>query len=144
MDNAHILCAFMLCRKAYDKSFKVDAFGAVLTPTLDLLTVSIILVLLGLFLLFAFAFNGSVGVTFVNYTFCASALSMLIAGSIRSVRGNLKSVQVFCSMALALYLPMIWQRFNFSFSVDSVGLTLDIFIVLFLTFCITRKPKESV
>jgi len=134
----------MLCHKEYNKSFKVDAFGAALTPTLDLLTVSIILVLLGLFLLFAFAFNGSVGVTFVNYTFCASALSMLIAGSIRSVRGNLKSVQVFCSMALALYLPMIWQRFNFSFSVDSVGLTLDIFIVLFLTFCITRKPKESV
>ena len=115
-----------------------------LNQTLDLLIMGIILVMLGLFLLFAFAFNGSVGVTFVNYTFGASALSMLIAGSIRSVRGNLKSVQVFCSMALALYLPMIWQRFNFSFSVDSVGLTLDIFIVLFLTFCITRKPKESV
>lgn len=104
----------------------------------------IVLVLLGLFLWFALAFNGSVGVKFVNYTFFASALSMLIAGSIRIVHGNLKSFQVFCSIALALYIPMIWQRVNFNFGVDLFGLIFDIFIVIFLTFCITHKPNKSV
>jgi len=104
----------------------------------------IVLVLLGLFLWFALAFNGSVGVTFVNYTFFASALFMLIAGSIRVAHSNPKPFQVFSSIALVLYVPMIWQRFNFDFGVDLSGLIFDIFIVVFLIFCITHKPNKSV
>jgi hypothetical protein len=82
---------------------------------LGLLTMGISLVVVGLFLLFALGFNGSVGGTFVNYTFFASALFILAAGATKILGGNFKFLRIFCSAAMLLYLPMIWQRFDFNF-----------------------------
>ena len=101
--------------------------------------VAIVLIFLGLFLWFALAFNGSVGVAFVNYTFFASALFMLIAGGVRMVLGNSKPFRFLSSIALVLYIPMVWQRFNFNSGVGLAGLIFDIFIVVFLILCLTRK-----
>jgi hypothetical protein len=110
-------------------------------PPLRNVIVAIVLIFLGLFLWFALAFNGSVGVAFVNYTFFASALFMLIAGGVRMVLGNSKPFRFLSSIALVLYIPMVWQRFNFNSGVDLAGLIFDIFIVVFLILCLTRKTN---
>ena len=104
---------------------------------------SIALILLGIFLLFALLFNGSVGETFVNYSFFASALLMVIAGSVRISNVGCKYVRVLCVLALSLYAPMIWQRFNFKFGTGSGGLFFDISIVVFLLAVIASKPNQS-
>jgi uncharacterized membrane protein YphA (DoxX/SURF4 family) len=69
---------------------------------------------------------------------------MVLAGVMKILGRSFKFFQISCSIALVLYLPMIWQRFNFNFGIDIVGLYFDIFIAAFLIFCITRKPNNSV
>jgi hypothetical protein len=78
-----------------------------LAQTLDLLALGNALVLIGLFLWFALAFNVTVGETFVNYSFFVSALLIVIAGVMKNLNRNFKFFQRCCSIALVLYLPMI-------------------------------------
>jgi len=100
-------------------------------------------IFLGSFLWFSMAFNGGVGETFVDFSFFASALFMIITGSLTITNSNWKTVRNFCSMALICYLPMIWQRFNFSFSTDWGGLFFDIIFVVLMVVFILKKPNKS-
>lgn len=103
-----------------------------------------ILVFLGLFLLFALAFNGSVGTDFVDRSFFASGLLMVIAGIATGLKSNFYIMKILCSLSLLCYLPMIWQRFNFNFGVDWVGFVFDIAIAAFLIFLIVVKPNKQI
>jgi len=103
----------------------------------------IALIFLGLFLWFAQAFNGSVGNTFVNYSFFTSALLMVIAGLFYIGKIKWQVTRIICVLALIAYLPMIWQRFNFSHSVDSGGFTFDILVTIFLLTCIAKNKISN-
>lgn len=92
----------------------------------------IALIFIGLFLGFTLAFNGGVGETFVNYAFFTSALFMIIAGSLRIALSISNGSSIICGIALFCYIPMIWQRFNYKFGTDWIGLCFDIAFVLFM------------
>lgn len=53
----------------------------------------------------------------------------------------------FCIAALLCYIPMIWQRFNFTFGIDSGGLYFDIaivaFMVIFITISLTSDRDDN-
>lgn len=102
----------------------------------------IALIFLGLFLWFVLSFNGSVGEQFVNYTFFASALFMIISGAIKTITTKSEISRNFCIAALLCYLPMIWQRFNFNFGIDSSGLYFDIAIVTFMVIFISKNLNK--
>lgn len=102
-----------------------------------------ILIILGLFLLFALAFNGSVGETFVNYSFFTSA-SLMIAFGI----SKLNKIRYPISMGLGitsmlLYFPMIWQRFNFKHTDVSTGIYFDMWVIAILLISLIIKPNKS-
>ncbi|MDY6867803.1 MAG: hypothetical protein SVT56_07840 [Chloroflexota bacterium] len=78
----------------------------------------IALIVIGFFLLFAFAFNGSVGTDFVDKSFVTSAILLMVTGVVVLLKANWNVVRVFCVISLLSYSAMIWQRFNFSFGVD--------------------------
>ena len=96
-------------------------------------------IFLGLFLWFALAFNGSIGEPFVNYSFFASALFMIISGAITVMSSKSEISRNFCIAALLCYLPMIWQRFNFKSGIDTDGLYFDIAIVTLMVIFITKN-----
>lgn len=104
----------------------------------------IALIILGLFLWFVLAFNGSVGETFVNYSFFASALFMIVAGLLKIVIPNRIESRAVCGIALLFYVPMIWQRFNFKFDTDWVGFYFDLAFVIFMLIFMYRKPNSSI
>ncbi|MCJ8305128.1 hypothetical protein [Shewanella sp.] len=104
----------------------------------------ITLIILGLFLLFAFGFNGSVGTEFVNSSFVTSALLMILAGTLKTASLNWKASRIVCVAALVAYTPMIWQRFNYKFSVDEAGLIFDIMFVVFMLAFIINKPNKAI
>lgn len=101
------------------------------------------LIYLGLFLWFALGVNGSVGRPIVNYSFFASALFMVIAGSLKITNSKWGIARYFCAAALISYLPMIWQRFHFKFGTDWGGIYFDIAIVVFMLVCLSSKPNNS-
>jgi hypothetical protein len=103
----------------------------------------IALIVIGFFLLFAFAFNGSVGTEFVNKSFVSSAILLMITGVVVLLKANWNIVRVFSVISLLTYSPMIWQRFNFSFGVDWGGLVFDIGLVIFVIYLIIKKPNKS-
>jgi hypothetical protein len=100
-------------------------------------------ILIGLFLWFALAFNGGVGETFVNYSFFTSALFMIITGALATTKSNRKAARNLCSIALVCYLPMIWQRFNYSFGADWGGLFFDIIFVVLMVIFLLKKPNKA-
>ena len=104
----------------------------------------IVLILQGLFLWFVLAFNGSVGATFVNYSLFISALLMIIAGGLKISKIQKNLTNFFCLTALILYLPMIWQRFQFSrgAEIDVGVLYFDIGVIVILLISLSRLPKE--
>jgi hypothetical protein len=67
-----------------------------------------LLIVQGLFLLFALAFNGSVGETFVNYSFFSSACAILITGGLTIAKVNWRVTMGVGIASITLYLPMIW------------------------------------
>ena len=89
----------------------------------------IVLIVQGLFLWFALAFNGGVGETFVNYSFFASALLMIILGASMFTKANKQFSLSLGIACVVLYLPMIWQRFNYKSFVDIGALMFDIIII---------------
>ena len=103
----------------------------------------IVLIVLGLFLWFALAFNGGVGEPFVNYSFFASALLMIISGVFKTVNPKSKIARIFCAAALITYLPMIWQRFNFKFFTDWGGISFDTVIIVLMLIFIASKPNHK-
>lgn len=103
----------------------------------------VVLVVLGLFLLFALAFNGSVGETFVNYSFFISAVLIIAFGI-----SKIATVKNLVSMTLGIgsivfYLPMIWQRFNFQYTDVSNGVFIDVWIIGILFTALIVKPNKS-
>ncbi len=104
----------------------------------------IALIGLGLFLWFALAFNGGIGEPFVNYSFFTSALFMIIAGSMRIVKSKPNIARILCEIALVAYMPMIWQRFNFTFGTDWGGFYFDIAIVVFMLIFLTIKGPAQI
>lgn len=103
----------------------------------------IALIILGLFLWFVLGFNGSVGTDFVDRSFSTSAFFMVITGAVILVKLNWNLVRVLCVVALVCYLPMIWQRFNFSFGINWSGVIFDIGIVIFMFILIIKKSNKS-
>ena len=103
----------------------------------------IALIILGLFLWFALAFNGSVGNTFVNNSFFVSALLMVIAGLVSFDKIKWKITISICVVSLVAYLPMIWQRFNFKYGTDWGGFGFDVIVVLFLIACVAKNKNSN-
>lgn len=101
------------------------------------------LILQGLFLLFALAFNGGVGETFVNYSFFASALLMIVFGGLKIAEAKWPICVIFGLVSLVLYLPMIWQRFNFGFGTDTTGLYFDAWVIVILLVSLISKPNAG-
>jgi hypothetical protein len=104
-----------------------------------LFTVSI----LGLFLLFALAFNGSVGETFVNYSFFTSATLMIAFGSSKIAKAKYSITMSLGIASTMFYLPMIWQRFNFSYTDISEGIYFDFWVIAILLVSLICKPNKS-
>ena len=103
----------------------------------------VLLIAQGLFLLFALAFNGTVGETFVNWSFSLSGLSMIACGSFKIAKADFKVMAMFGLVSLVFYLPMIWQRFNYSSSIDVIGLCFDIWIIAIAIITIIYKGKSD-
>ena len=101
-----------------------------------------LLIVQGLFLLFALAFNGSVGETFVNYSFFSSACAMLITGGLKIAKANWRIIAGVGLASIILYLPMIWQRFNFRSGTDYTGLYFDLGIITIMLISILCKPNQ--
>ncbi len=103
----------------------------------------VISVLLGLFLMFALAFNGTVGERFVNYSFFLSGLLIIIFGCSK-LRIVTNTVSVSLGLvSIVLYLPMVWQRFNYC-ETDIAGLEFDVFIIIFIIAAIAFKAKKEI
>lgn len=91
-----------------------------------------ILILQGLFLWFALAFNGSVGEELVNFSFFISAMLMIICGGLK-ISGTKRTItNHFCLASIVFYLPMIWQRFDSCYGIDSAGFSFDIWIIIIM------------
>ena len=103
----------------------------------------IALIGLGLFLWFALAFNGGVGESFVNYSFFLSALLMIVLGVLKIFSTKVGLFKILCFVAVVAYIPMIWQRFNFSFGVDWGGFVIDVAIIAFMLVVFFSKPNKS-
>lgn len=103
----------------------------------------IILILQGVFLLFALAFNGGVGEDFVNYSFFLSALLMIITGGLKISKANWSITSAYCLAGIIFYLPMIWQRFNFSFGTDHGGLSFDFWVIVIMLIALIGKPNKQ-
>jgi len=69
---------------------------------------------------------------------------MIIAGALRIAKSGAKIVRYFCAAALVAYMPMIWQRFNFTFGTDWGGFYFDIGIVIFILVVIASKPNKAI
>lgn len=101
----------------------------------------VVLIVVGLFLWFALAFNGSVGEDFVNYSFFTSAALMIAFGASK-IANTKYSISIFLGMgSVILYLPMIWQRFNFSYTNVSDGIYFDFWVVAILLLSLLLKPR---
>jgi O-antigen ligase len=106
-------------------------------------SLGILLILIALFLWFALAFNGGVGETFVNYSFFTSAFLILGLG-ISKIAGAPNKVAVSLGIAgVILYMPMIWQRFNFKSGLDNGGLCFDLVIMVIVILSVLFKPNKA-
>ncbi len=106
------------------------------------IVLGIMLVLVGLFLLFALAFNGSVGEWFVNYSFFASSILIIACGITKIAnRGKLTTI-VLGFLGVIFYLPMIWQRFNFGREVNTDNITFDIILISGVLVASLLNPKK--
>lgn len=106
-------------------------------------SLGILLILIALFLLLAMAFNGGVGETFVNYSLLASALLILGLGTSKIDDAPHKESITLGVLSVILYLPMIWQRFNCKFGLDSVGLYFDLVIMVIVILSVLFKPNKA-
>lgn len=100
------------------------------------------LISVGLFVWFVLAFNGSVGAPFVDSSFFMSALFMVVSGALTLAKVKPSVANALCALALLFYLPMIWQRFNFKFNTDWVGLGFDGLIVVFLLAFLIKNLRD--
>ncbi len=106
-------------------------------------TVGAILIGQGLFLLFAFAFNGSVGEKFVNISFCISALTMIILGVSKLVKPDFRFNFILGIVGIVLYLPMIWQRYQYDYCSDCTVKSLDLLIILVLFISLLIRSYKT-
>jgi hypothetical protein len=100
-------------------------------------------ILLGLFLLFALAFNGGVGISSVNYTFFISSLLLVIIGFLRFSMVGWRLIIVLTIASAVLYTPMVWQRFNFNSVVVMSNVYFDLSIITTLLVSLTCKPNKA-
>jgi hypothetical protein len=100
-------------------------------------------ILLGLFLLFALAFNGSVGISLVNYTFFTSSLLLVIIGFLRFSMVSWKLIIILTIGSAVLYTPMVWQRFNFNSVVVMSNVYFDLGIITTVLVSLTCKPNKA-
>jgi uncharacterized membrane protein HdeD (DUF308 family) len=108
------------------------------------IALGILLIILGVFLLLALAFNGTVGETFVNYSFFLSSVLIISFGFSKIIKNKYTISVCLGIISIVLYLPMIWQRFNFAYETDKVGLKFDIWIVVLIITAIIIRPTKSV
>jgi len=106
------------------------------------IVLGLILILQGLFLLFALAFNGGVGEPFVNICFFISAVLMIVLGITKFFKTQRSTALWLGLAAIVFYLPMIWQRFNFSFGPDAGNLSFDTWIVGVVLLSSLGKPNH--
>jgi len=92
-------------------------------------------------------FNGTVGETFVNYSFFVSAFLMISGGIFSTAKSASYTYLTRITLVLALisYLPMVWQRFNFTFGIDRGGLYFDVGILLYIIALIAYSllPRKA-
>jgi hypothetical protein len=103
----------------------------------------VISILLGLFLLFALVFNGSVGERFVNYSFFLCGLFLIIFGCSKLTIAASNVSASLGLISIVLYLPMVWQRFNFC-ETDITNVKFDVLIIMFIIVAIGFKGKKTI
>jgi len=104
----------------------------------------ITIVILGLFIWFALAFNGGVGASFVNYAALACGMLLIVAGSWRLLKLQWQTARAICTAAILAYLPMIWQRTQFQFDTDWVGFGFDAFFIALMLLFVFRRPDDKI
>jgi hypothetical protein len=95
----------------------------------------------GLFMLFAVAFNGGLGSTLVTYSACASATSLILAGAAAFKTERHKAVFPLLAVAALAYLPVIYQRYTWRWGIDWGGLVFDALFVAFLLYSLRAAMR---
>ena len=106
-------------------------------------SVGVLLILIAFFLWFSLVFSGGVGVTFVNYSLFVSALLIFWLGISSITEAPRKVVLLLGTLSIFFYIPVILQRFDFKFGLDSAGLTLDLIIIIFVFIATRYKTDKS-
>jgi hypothetical protein len=94
---------------------------------------------IGLFVLFAVAFNGGLGSSLVTCSACASAASLISAGVVMLRSEGHKAVVPLLAVAALAYLPVIYQRFTWSWGIDWGGLVFDALLVAFVLYALRAR-----
>ena len=102
-----------------------------------------LLIGMALFLSFALTFNGGIGETFVNYSFFTSALLILCLGVCKLIGAARKLIFTLGGLSIVFYLPLIWQRFNFRYGLDSGGLYFDLVILAIVALSTLYTPSKA-
>ena len=102
-----------------------------------------LLIGMALFLSFALTFNGGIGETFVNYSFFTSALLILCLGVYKLIGAARKLIFTLGGLSIVFYLPLIWQRFNFRYGLDSGGLYFDLVILAIVALSTLYTPSKA-
>lgn len=103
------------------------------------IVLGIVLIIQGLFLWFALAFNVVVGETFVNYSLFTSALLMIVLGGSKFTKSKKSTSLILGLVSIAFYLPMVWQRLNTN---DTGTLLFDAWVIGVLLFTLISKPNH--
>ena len=106
---------------------------------------SIFAIVLGLFLLFAIAFNGGLGAVFYSLAAITSAFCLIFVG-ITSIKNNHnKEKPYYLSLvAFVCYLAVIFQLFTFKNGVEWLALFFNICIIFYIGLLVNyHKPNKA-
>lgn len=102
-----------------------------------------ILIILGLFLLFMLAFNGTVGEKFVDFSLFTSGSLIIGLGIAKIVKTKSKYVLPLGSLCIVFYLPMIWQQFQFGNGIELSDLGFDFCVIFVVLIAMLLKPRTE-
>jgi hypothetical protein len=90
-------------------------------------------VCIGLFILFAVAFNGGLGPAIYTYSGCLSALTVIFAG-LASFKARWRHATPWLlGTAGLVYVPIIYQRFMWTWGPDWGGIVFDALYMIFIS-----------
>ena len=103
-------------------------------------------IVLGLFLLFAIAFNGGLGAVFYSLAATTSAVCLISVGITAIKNKENKTAPFYLSIvAFISYLAVIFQLFTFTGGVEWLALFFNTFILFYIGLLINYyKPNKAI